>query len=314
MKKLLMPQVNWMRRLLKLLVLSLLLASCRQSPTSSETLKLLSPSGAPSLSTIPLFNQQDIEVEITTGSDFVQAAFVNPVKEYDFIIAPINLGVQLQQDQKTAYKLHSVISWGNLYLVGDPNAFELSSVTIAAFGQHAIVGKVFKQIVQQDSRFDNSTIEWYANVHQAQGMLLGNQAQMALLAMPVAQATITKAKELGQDLELLLDIQQRYQQYFGRDNFPQAALFVHTDSYDQHAEKMEYWIEEMKAFIKDPVNLEQRIEEIGLETLGLPSASLISATYDQLALDVVKAQPITKQLTQFFETLDIQLEEEYLIP
>ncbi len=314
MKKLLMPQVNWMRRLLKLLVLSLLLASCQQSPTSSETLKLLSPSGAPSLSTIPLFNQQDIEVEITTGSDFVQAAFVNPVKEYDFIIAPINLGIQLQQDQKTAYKLHSVISWGNLYLVGDPNAFELSSVTIAAFGQHAIVGKVFKQIVQQDSRFDNSTIEWYANVHQAQGMLLGNQAQMALLAMPVAQATITKAKELGQDLELLLDIQQRYQQYFGRDNFPQAALFVHTDSYDQHAEKMEYWIEEMKAFIKDPVNLEQRIEEIGLETLGLPSASLISATYDQLALEVVKAQPITKQLTQFFETLDVQLEEEYLIP
>ncbi len=314
MKKLLMPQVNWMRRLLKLLVLSLLLASCRQSPTSSETLKLLSPSGAPSLSTIPLFNQQDIEVEITTGSDFVQAAFVNPVKEYDFIIAPINLGVQLQQDQKTAYKLHSVISWGNLYLVGDPNAFELSSVTIAAFGQHAIVGKVFKQIVQQDSRFDNSTIDWYANVHQAQGMLLGNQAQMALLAMPVAQATITKAQELGQDLELLLDIQQRYQQYFGRDNFPQAALFVHTDSYHQHAEKMEYWIEEMKAFIKDPVNLEQRIEEIGLETLGLPSASLISATYDQLALEVVKAQPITKQLTQFFETLDVQLEEEYFIP
>lgn len=314
MKKSLTPPVKWMRRLLTLLVLSLLLVSCRQSPTSSKTLKLLSPSGAPSLSTIPLFDQQDIDVEITTGSDFVQAALVNPVKEYDFIIAPINLGIQLQQNEKTAYKLHSVISWGNLYLVGDPNAFELSSVTVAAFGQHAIVGKVFEQIVQQDALFDHSTIEWYAHVNQAQAMLLGEQAQMALLAMPAAQATIIKAKELGHDLELLLDIQQRYQQYFGRDNFPQAALFVHTDSYNQHAEKMEYWIAEMKDFIDNPVNLEQRIEEIGIETLGLPSASLILATYDQLALDVVKAQPITQELVQFFETMDVQLKEDYIIP
>ncbi|HHX07583.1 MAG TPA: hypothetical protein GX741_04110, partial [Erysipelothrix sp.] len=80
------------------------------------------------------------------------------------------------------------------------------------------------------------------------------------------------------------------------------------------AEKMEYWIAEMKDFIDHPVNLEQRIEEIGIETLGLPSASLILATYDQLALDVVKAQPITQELVQFFETMDVQLKEDYIIP
>lgn len=302
-----------MKKLSTIFIVLLLLLGCQSSPPKTASLKVLSPSGAPALSVIPLFEQKHIDVEITSGADLVQAALVNPNSEYDAIIAPINLGVHLLSQNKTAYKLHSVITWGNLYLLGKRESLNQSEVKLAGFGQQAVVGTVLKAAIKQDPSLDKVTLEWFASVSDAQMALLTGMVDLAMVAMPLAQATLAKAKELNKDIELLYNVQELYQKATQLQNFPQAALFIHEDRYNEKFEAITEMLEDMTNFVKEPISLKEKIEKINAETLGVPSADLIIATYDKLALNVVKADSIYVELSDFLNRLNLNLSTEYLL-
>ena len=297
-----------------LLVFLLVLTGCQPATPSADTIHLLVPAGAPTISTLPLFDREGIEVEVASGADLVQAALVNPSAPYEMVIAPINLGVNLLINGDSSYLLHSVVSWGNLYLVGAKDALNQPDVTVGVFGQQSIVGKVFEQIRQNEPSLLQATIEWYGSVSQAQTALLGEHVDVAVLAMPAAQATIVKAQQQGHSYQLLMDLQERYEAHEGRQSFPQAALFVHKDAYEKHAEAIDSIVDVMQGYLKEPLNLVEKIEAIGSDQLGLPSANLIKSTYDLLALDVVKASSIKRDVRDFLKSINMELKDEYLIP
>ena len=207
-----------MRKLIAILVI-FLLVGC-QTAAPKKDLKVLSPTGAPAVALIPELLKENHQVELVSGPENLQAALVNEAQDYDVIIAPLNLGANLLAKQKTKYKLHSIVTWGNLFVVArNPEAKKM-----AAFGEMAVPGLVFKHVM--DELPFEAEITWVPSVSEAQAMLLSDQVDAALLAQPLVGATIGKAKQDGVELTVVANVQNMYNEKNSVQSYPQAALFV----------------------------------------------------------------------------------------
>ena len=315
-----------MKKWLCLLSVLLLAAGCAANPKAPETtpeatpeptaqaesvtLSILGPTGAPALALIaPVKNGHD--VTFVDGTDVLQAAFVNPNPEYDVLVAPSNLGAKLAANGKTTYRMESVITWGNLYLVAaEESALEQDGV-FAAFGEGAVPGKVLETVLEKHPV--TPEITWYASVAEVQGAVLAGKADVALMAEPAATATMAKAKENGQELKIILDLQEQWNAVTGTQGYPQAALFVRQDLPQERQAAVETLLQSIEDYLnqaqQDPSAVEQDIETIGAQTLGMPSGAVIAKTWPRMNLRLVAAEDVKPELTSFlnlFEVTDIE--------
>ena len=147
-----------MKKILKALLVLLLVSGCGNQNSEGEAnndstsndfvyegYNILVPSGAPALAVVNDIVHSEINTyTITAGADLLTTELAKTDSEYDIIIAPINAGAKLISLGKSDYKLASVLTWGNLYLVGTKDASETDE--ISAFGEAAVPGMVFKTI------------------------------------------------------------------------------------------------------------------------------------------------------------------------
>lgn len=268
-------------------------------------LKVLSPSGAPVLSLIgPILD--GVDVEVTDGADKLQAELISGEVNYDVIIAPTNLGVKLAANGKTTYKLLDVVTWGNLYVVAE-DGVDLDTANIAGFGEQAVTGLVFKALYPELSE----TVNWgYASVTEAQAALLSGQANAAILAEPVATATIAKAKENGQDLSIIVDLQAEWSDEGG---YPQAGLFVDEEAYNADREVYDALVSRMQEYTasaeesvaKDGSELIADIDTIGAENLSVPSSAIIAKVWNRMNIHVTEADTVVDELSAFLTLFDV---------
>ena len=314
-----------MKKLLIILLSLTILCGCSQNNTetveatvtpsatteSFEPLNVLAPKGATALPLANIINEGVHNVVTVDGSEVLQASLVNPSPEYDIIIAPTNLGVKLATNGKTSYKLIDVLTWGNLYLVGSENGMETAQ-EIALFGENAVVGLVFEDLFSDLAM--NKT--YYPSVAEAQAALLSNNADIALLAEPAATATIAKAKENGVELQILNDLQQLWEDKYG-GKYPQAGIFVLEESYNENPERINSFINEIKTFV-DEANQDNSIvvdviDNVGADILGVPNGNIASTTWNRLNLNVVNANDVKDELTNFLNLFGISDIEQALI-
>ncbi|MCI5773254.1 MAG: hypothetical protein MR210_01715 [Erysipelotrichaceae bacterium] len=288
------------------------------TPASSEPtvettgLNVLAPKGATALPLAKVIDEQKHTVTTVDGSDVLQAALVNPEPEYDIIIAPTNLGVKLAAADKSEYKLIDILTWGNLYLVASDESALQEGKEIALFGENAVVGLVFEDLFKDITL--NKT--YYPSVAEAQVALLSNNADVALLAEPAATATIAKAKENGQDLQIIADLQQLWDEKYG-GSYPQAGIFVLEDTYEDNQAAVDAFIDEVANFVAEAnENNEMVIEvvdKLGADVLGVPNGNIASKTWNRLNLDVVSALDAKDQLATFLKLFGIEDLDDALI-
>ena len=264
------------------------------------TLKYLAPNGAPALSLMPVASLGG-DVTFVDGADALQAALVNPNPEYDVIIAPSNLGLKLASADKTQYRMLGVVTWGNLYMVGkdgitaDPATWS----KVASFGEQSVTGLVFNKLY--GDKIPSDAITWYNSTAEAAAALLSNEADIAMLAEPNATATIAKAKESGLDLKVIADIQEAY----GEGGFPQAALFVRKDKYEEGKEKFDALMNALAEYGKHNVSLSEAdlaalINEAGgAEKFGIPSAEIAAKTWKKMNINPGFAKDHIDQLKEY---------------
>lgn len=292
---------------LSVLLLAILLVACQSTPSQSEY-NILVPTGAPAISTIPFLKDERHEVELVSGAENLQAALVSENSAYDAIIAPLNLGAALLAQDKTSYKLHSIVTWGNLFLV----AKNQEPKTLALFGEMAVVGLVFKDIEDQ-LNFEYEG-QWLPSVSEAQALLLSDRVEGALLAQPLVAATLAKAKESDLELSVIADIQQLYSQKYGVDSYPQAALFVASDLSKEEADDIALQMSTYTSQIKD--NKETfvgDVESITSEKLGIPSGELVYNVFDQMGINVVSAKDKLTEINQFLELFNLAISLDNII-
>ena len=287
--------------------LSLGLVACAQNEPVKEPVKLLVPTGAPALSVLGAFDEENVQVDTVNGTDILMSELAKKDSEYDMIVAPTNLGVKIYEKTQ-AFSLASVLTWGNLYMVGDPNA-TIETASIAAFGQQAVPGLVLNQVYDTA----NMNITYYNSVQEAQQALLTGKSEVSLLAQPIAAATIAKAKEMNKELTVLSNLQTLWQEKTGSETlgYPQASLFIKTGS----QEKVNYVLDEIADFLEDvePEDIEETIEEVGAETLGIPNAQLAVKTWEAQNIRYVKASQAKTEIESFLKLFQMECPKDIFV-
>lgn len=279
------------------------LSACSTSTPKEETIEpvsILCPTGAPALSIQGAADLEDVSIEYVDGSDLLTSELAKEDGEYDIIVAPTNVGAKVYSESKS-YNLDAVLTWGNLYLVG-PEGTDLKTASIAAFGQNAVPGLVFNQVEEE-----GLNVTWYSSAAEAQQALLTDQQQVALLAQPVAQATIAKAKENGKELSVLQDLQSLWQEKTGSEDagYPQASLFVKSGEED----KVSRVLEGIETFIADADEdtLTSAIDDAGAENLGVPNTQIAVKTWKQQNIRYVKGADAKEDIENFLKVFNIEL-------
>ncbi|MDD2592051.1 MAG: hypothetical protein PHP11_03985, partial [Erysipelotrichaceae bacterium] len=209
-----------MKRLI-VFVLVLILVGCSNQTVVDEAkaLSVLAPKGAPGLSVVGYADTYgDEKITLVDGTDVISAALLNPIPEYDVIIAPINLGA-LTITKGSDYRLLGVITWGNLYLVGNTKLVD-SELPLAMFGEGAVPQKVVENAIDLSTL--NKDIQYFNSVADVQVALLTEKAAYGLLAEPLLTATLAKATQSDIDLEVIYDIQAEYNIKNNTTGYPQA--------------------------------------------------------------------------------------------
>ena len=298
-------------KLLLSTVLACGLMACSSQQTAQteevveEPVKILCPTGAPALAILGAVENENITIEYTEGTDLLTAELAKEDSEFDIIVAPTNLGTKIYANTQ-AYNLEAVLTWGNLYLVG-PEGADITSANVAAFGEQAVPGLVFKKT------YPELNPTYYSSVQEAQQALLTGQAEVALLAQPVAAATIAKAKENGTELTILADVQAAYQKISGSENigYPQASIFVKAGNQD----KVNYALTAICTFLSDynEDSAREIIEEVTPETLGVPSADLAINTWDKQNISYQAAKSCKEDIVDFLNVFGMELPEGLIV-
>ncbi len=265
---------------------------------SSTSISIICPSGAPALSLAGVLNSSiDLDYQIVDGGDVLSAAFMSG--ETDLIIAPINLGINLMQNGAD-YSLLGVVSWGNLYVVGNRSTYDGS---IAAFGQSSVPGQVLEYV--QGEFTESITIDWYSSVSEVAQLLLQGEYGAALVSEPIL-STILEADE---SLTILYDIQDLYTDVSGNDTYPQAAIFVNNSSITAKTETIMELCNKIDATISSYNNDASALLtlDIDFSELGFADVELLVEVYEGMALDFVYACDEVDLLSEFLALLDITL-------
>lgn len=301
-----------MRYLKTFLVAALLLVGCTQKTT--EPVKVLSPTGAPALSLLEAkVNESENSFDFVTGSEVLSAELVKEDSEYDVILAPVNLGAKMIQAGKSNYRLKAVITWGNLYLVGKSENALNEEGTFATFGEGSVVDFVLKKAV--DLSTIKPEITMYSSAQDVQGALLSGKADCGMLAEPAVTATIKKAKEQDIELQVIQNLQASYKENMNTEleGFPQAAIFVKQGSED----KVKDLLKTIETFVNEtavntPDKIEEYVDNIGVDTLGVPSAVLSKATWAKQNIKYVSAQDCIEDLKTLLSAMKIEFNEDML--
>lgn len=260
-----------------LLVLILLfnlgvLASCgdQENAPVKEKYTFLAPSGTPSLALATLFDgNEKVEYEIVAGSNPLVAGFTS--KEYDFIVAPVNVGAKLYANSPN-YKMVKTIVWGNFYIasLSEITSIEdLEGKTITAFSQNSSPDIMLQVVLDAYGLRDKVNIEYVDSVQTANSMLMSGQAEITITAEP-STSVLRNKKTL-----YTIDLQQEWSKISDGNSFPQAALFVNVDllEYDGVNEFIEEVIDRIEDY-KDPsllaasaVKIDDSFKSVGVDAL-----------------------------------------------
>lgn len=272
------------------------LAGCSSSEDTTPA-SVLVPTGAPALATIGL-DEDTATVEYVEGQDVLVSELNKKDGDYDVIIAPINVGVKAWDETETYY-LDGIVTWGNLYVVGTEEDWNVEGNTVAAFGEGAVPSLVFNEVFPELY----CDVVYYPSAAEASQALISGSVNTALLAQPVAAAAMSKVDgAVVQD-----DMQKLWQDTTNssESGYPQAALFVKSGS-EEKAKKV---IEEIKDFTESATTdeIETKVEEIGADTLGVPSAAMAASTWSAQNIHYKAADTVSGDITTFLGIFDMEL-------
>lgn len=290
-----------------ILLFGLILSGCTSKPTESKdtSLNVLCPSGAPTLAFLSSYEEitANGKFEVVDGSDLLVSELSKEDSEYDVIVAPINVGTQLLSKGATTYRLDSVLTWGNLYVVGTEGALEQEG-TIDLFGEGAVPQKIYETVDLQT----NLTPSYLSNGQLVQADLLSGKVQAGLLAEPLVTATIQKAQSQGLTLSVLADLQELYSEKTGTTGgYPQAAIFV------KEGTDISSLTSKINEFTSNGYpDAKTYLEKIGTDTLGLPAAGVVVQSMERQNVRYVKASEVTDQITAFLKLFNITFQDSFL--
>lgn len=229
--------------MLSLSMAAIALASCGKKKNDKNDddnykLNIACPSGAPLMAISGAVEADNIghELNIIEDTTTIPSIFQATQNREDIIVAPVNSGTALYNNGKSSYKLAAVITWGNTYFASQKANFTLNDINgnaITLFGETSINTGIAKYVLAKK----NITPTEYLfpdpdEVKGANQLLIQNANVMVMTADPML--TVAKSKKTITSYS----ISDLYKEITNHD-YPQAAIFVNPDTYEEHKEKFD---------------------------------------------------------------------------
>lgn len=223
-------------------------------------------------------------------SDSLVSAFTAEMAEV--IIAPTNVGAIVYQ-QQVPYQLAATLGWGNLYLISHENLSidELAGRKITAFEEGSTSDLLLQMILKEKGLLDQVEIEYLSNASDVQVMYEAGETNLAVISEP-SLSTLNKKVET---MNVIVDFQKVYSEWYGGNSYPQASLFIHKDLIENHQEVIEPLLAQIEASI-----------EFANESPDEMGAELIKMEFD-LPQDIVNEAVFNSNL--MFKTAEEAKEE-----
>lgn len=236
-------------RKIKIIVILLMLVfvtvSCKNNNGNEQeeekVVKVLMPEGIPAVALGGLFEDSKMEITVVSGPSVLSSELIK--KDYDVIVAPIILGAQLYTKGSLNYKLNSILSMGNSFLVCKKDKEvaslkDLEGKKIAAYGQNTAPDIVLKAALEAKG-VDVSKIEFvYENSVQdvlTNRLMVDSTVDYVLCAEPViSKIEISLKAKVGEISKI--DLQEELKEELSL--IPQAGIFVNKELDDDTIKKL----------------------------------------------------------------------------
>lgn len=240
-------------------ILVMLVSSCMDTKeTDDYKLSVSGPSGAPSLALASMCKSQSDLYSFSLNKDAqaLRAEFL--ANEVDVIVAPINLGATLYNNNQN-YKLAASVTFGNLYLVSTDSAFDsvsdLIGKEVTFFGQGTINQHIVETVlshnnvvVNTDDTLDFSkevNITYVGSTQLTAQAFMANNTGIYLIAEPALSNLKSKVNNIK-----TISIQDEYKKATDND-YIQAACFINKNTIENHKSVVDTFINNLE----DSINM-----------------------------------------------------------
>jgi NitT/TauT family transport system substrate-binding protein len=268
----------------------------------SDKVKVMVPNGITLIAWGGLYDNRDVEIDNVNGPDLLSTAFAS--SSHDIIVAPLNLGAKLYNNSNTKYKLDSMITFGNLFIVFKDNVSlddtlqDLKGKKLIAFGQNATPDIILQAALTSKGITGDCEIEYQSGVSDVVAFFKNGDYDYALVAEPV----LSQLKNMGLNLNIV-DLQEVLKS--DMDSIPQAGVFINSQS--KNINKINQILKELKINIEhlnaNPQDYAQDIIKHHEYFKNITSEVIASAIQSGDIIDYKKAKDNKPVLEAYFQLL-----------
>ncbi|MDO4500823.1 MAG: hypothetical protein Q4B60_06045 [Erysipelotrichaceae bacterium] len=265
--------------------LALLLTACKpvgDVMTSSNAYSLLCSTGTPAISLLSIINSEH-SIDISEDINVIGEAFDKA--DYDFVIAPINLGVNKSVSSGN-YLLLSVVSYGTYNLVSTDST--LNKGNVLAMNKNGVIKDVLEYLKQTDLR--KYDFEWCNSMYDIE-YNFNNSGTVAAVVDEVSYNYLSSA--LGRELFKIEDINVDYEYQSHYDQIPEYGMFVRKEIAEKDQANLASFAKTLKTNIAlyktDKTTFNKVLNDSDISKIGFDSRELISESYNYCGLDFVYA-------------------------
>lgn len=287
-----------MKKSLLLLTLGVLLVSCGGGAPSSETpkdtssIRIISPTGAP---TLALYNKVN---QLTTNSTPTNVAAQLLADNYDVVVFDFYNGLKSQKANNGHYKLARILTAGNLYLVGiNHNSEPSSGHKIVSFGEGLLPDLAFKELYGNSGAITSyvSGVQDIAPILKT-GKYAGEDIDYVVIAEPVLTSTLATIEDTS--IYTKFSIREKWESVKGEGHIiPQAGLFFNMNSYNNNEATYNQFLKELDNDISgaliNPSLIKSSFELVGdldaqKAKFGIPAAMAYKVTQNGNGVGLVE--------------------------
>lgn len=278
-------------------------ANVNNSTGDKKQLTFVAPDGAPALSIAKFIaDGEDFGMNAQINYSVVSASTIGSYMQQgkaDFIVIPVNAASKLYKaNSSDPYKMISVITHGNLYLMSSDQTSDINSLkgkVVGVIGQGLVPDLTFRAILSDngllgdvvvgDQPTDGKiTLRYFAQANEMIPLLKQGQLTVGLLPEP---ACTNLTKVASNKTWTRIDVQELYDAQ--AKAYPQAVLMAKTSVYneykDQIAGMQEYFTANVN-WVKE--NTESAVNAVNSTLTEGVTPSLVAANITATVVDNCK--------------------------
>ena len=215
----------------------------------NQAVTIYAPDGAPALAISQMMSENFTVDGYETAYNVVPAAQIkDKALTSDLAIVPSNMASILYNQTNGKYKLVSVNTFGNLYLVGKSGTAQIQSLadlagqTVYLTGQNGAPDLVFRYLLKQAGVFESVTLIYKNDGSEIVPLLKNGTIDYAVLGEPA----VSQSKVAAQTVELA-DLQALWKEATNSSvSYPQACLIVDSDFAEKHPKYVRAFAEKLQ--------------------------------------------------------------------